>query len=86
MRDASVIVLPTRTAPTMQKQLLTNVHIFEPSCTGLGYFYLWCHTPYKCDNYDHFAESPLFLYVVSLAADTHAHTHTALTALRNSVL
>ncbi|CAE7465647.1 unnamed protein product [Symbiodinium sp. CCMP2592] len=33
--------------------------------SGLGYFYLWCHTPYGCDNYDHFAESPLFLYVKS---------------------
>ncbi|CAE7817379.1 unnamed protein product [Symbiodinium sp. CCMP2456] len=33
--------------------------------SGLGYFYLWCHTPYGCDNYDHFAESPLFLFVKS---------------------
>ncbi|CAE7641124.1 unnamed protein product [Symbiodinium pilosum] len=33
--------------------------------SGLGYFYLWCHTPYKCDNYDHFEESPLFLFVKS---------------------
>merc|ERR1711897_116687 len=30
---------------------------------GLGYFYLWCHAPYKCDNYDHFYESPLYLSV-----------------------
>eukprot|EP00930_Biecheleria_cincta_P040771 TRINITY_DN27927_c0_g1_i1.p1 TRINITY_DN27927_c0_g1~~TRINITY_DN27927_c0_g1_i1.p1 ORF type:complete len:144 (+),score=15.13 TRINITY_DN27927_c0_g1_i1:59-433(+) len=30
---------------------------------GLGYFYLWCHTPYKCDNYDHFDESMLYKYV-----------------------
>merc|ERR1712107_713847 len=30
---------------------------------GLGYFYLWCHAPYKCDNYDHFYESPLYLKV-----------------------
>ncbi|CAE7938416.1 unnamed protein product [Symbiodinium sp. KB8] len=33
--------------------------------SGLGYFYLWCHTPYGCDNYDHFAESPLYLFVKS---------------------
>ncbi|CAE7744325.1 unnamed protein product [Symbiodinium pilosum] len=33
--------------------------------SGLGYFYLWCHTPYKCDNYDHFEESLLFQFVKS---------------------
>jgi len=33
--------------------------------SGLGYFYLWCHTPYGCDNYDHFAESPLYEFVKS---------------------
>mmetsp|Transcript_72860 Transcript_72860/g.117448 ORF Transcript_72860/g.117448 Transcript_72860/m.117448 type:complete len:134 (+) Transcript_72860:2-403(+) len=30
---------------------------------GLGFFYLWCHTPYKCDQYDHFEESYLFSWV-----------------------
>eukprot|EP00440_Ansanella_granifera_P071171 gb/GFBE01077240.1/.p1 GENE.gb/GFBE01077240.1/~~gb/GFBE01077240.1/.p1 ORF type:complete len:122 (+),score=22.23 gb/GFBE01077240.1/:1-366(+) len=30
---------------------------------GLGFFYCWCHTPYKCDNYDHFEESMLYTYV-----------------------
>eukprot|EP00933_Yihiella_yeosuensis_P024585 TRINITY_DN1906_c0_g1_i3.p2 TRINITY_DN1906_c0_g1~~TRINITY_DN1906_c0_g1_i3.p2 ORF type:complete len:124 (+),score=19.49 TRINITY_DN1906_c0_g1_i3:66-437(+) len=30
---------------------------------GLGYFYLWCHTPYKSDSYEHFWESPLYRYV-----------------------
>merc|ERR1719414_848770 len=30
---------------------------------GLGYFYLWCHAPYKFDHYDGFYESPLYLYV-----------------------
>lgn len=32
---------------------------------GLGYFYLWCHTPFKCDHYDHFYESPLYRWVKS---------------------
>ena len=43
------------------------------SCIGLGYFYLWCHTPYGCDNYDHFAESPLFLFASGLAELHTAH-------------
>eukprot|EP00928_Gymnodinium_smaydae_P076478 TRINITY_DN5950_c0_g2_i1.p3 TRINITY_DN5950_c0_g2~~TRINITY_DN5950_c0_g2_i1.p3 ORF type:complete len:124 (-),score=34.98 TRINITY_DN5950_c0_g2_i1:134-505(-) len=30
---------------------------------GLGFFYLWCHTPFECANYDHFYESPLYNYV-----------------------
>merc|ERR1719230_713203 len=30
---------------------------------GLGYMYLWCHAPYKCDHYDGFYESPLYKYV-----------------------
>merc|ERR1719444_690058 len=30
---------------------------------GLGFFYLWCHTPFECSNYDHFYESPLYNYV-----------------------
>merc|ERR1719150_3238250 len=32
---------------------------------GLGYFYLWCHAPYKCDHYEGFYESPLYRYVKS---------------------
>ena len=27
-------------------------------CMGLGYLYLWCHTPFKCDGYDHFCSGP----------------------------
>merc|ERR1712194_540923 len=30
---------------------------------GIGYFYLYAHTPYKADNYDHFDESMLYKYV-----------------------
>mmetsp|Transcript_88410 Transcript_88410/g.258404 ORF Transcript_88410/g.258404 Transcript_88410/m.258404 type:complete len:121 (-) Transcript_88410:159-521(-) len=30
---------------------------------GFGYFYFWCHTPFKCDHYDGFYESPLYKYV-----------------------
>merc|ERR1719419_562618 len=30
---------------------------------SFGYFYLWCHSPYKADHYDGFAESPLYKYV-----------------------
>eukprot|EP00933_Yihiella_yeosuensis_P024583 TRINITY_DN1906_c0_g1_i1.p1 TRINITY_DN1906_c0_g1~~TRINITY_DN1906_c0_g1_i1.p1 ORF type:complete len:125 (+),score=22.35 TRINITY_DN1906_c0_g1_i1:76-450(+) len=37
---------------------------------GLGYFYLWCHTPYKSDSYEHFWESPLYKYVRGNLAKT----------------
>merc|ERR1719384_946125 len=37
---------------------------------GLGYFYLWCHAPYKADHYDGFYESPLYRHVKSKLAKT----------------
>merc|ERR1719411_1767462 len=30
---------------------------------GLGYFYLWCHTPFACTHYEGFWESPYYRYV-----------------------
>eukprot|EP00444_Apocalathium_aciculiferum_P010219 CAMPEP_0183388072 /NCGR_PEP_ID=MMETSP0370-20130417/3789_1 /TAXON_ID=268820 /ORGANISM="Peridinium aciculiferum, Strain PAER-2" /LENGTH=139 /DNA_ID=CAMNT_0025566893 /DNA_START=151 /DNA_END=571 /DNA_ORIENTATION=+ len=30
---------------------------------GFGFFYLWAHTPYKCDHYEGFYESPLYNFV-----------------------